>query len=300
MAGSSNAFYGHRAILARFVGLPRERPILGYLQHGWMHGWCPWHDNEPFFTSLPYAIPKLMWSELDARMIREAGGKPVRAIGSPFLYLLKMRGYSAPPGDGSLLCFPHHSSEIGGHDTDWEEFAEFTSNRADGRRVTVCLHPLDYEVTATREALRRFGFEPVTNGSREDPKFLLRFADLVESHDAVILNRLGTALAYAAAMGRRVSIGGPIPGMTVNAANRRVEHEAELMADFQRRHYPELLGEGLSAAEAEDFGWRELGASSMLPKDELADALGWRGLTRVRAQAIAKAAWLRRATLGGR
>lgn len=300
MAGSSNSFYGHRAILARYAGLRRERPILGYLQHGWHHGWCPWHEGESFYVNLPTAIPKIMWSEVDVAAVERAGGHPVWAVGAPFLYLLRMRGYGGPPGDGSLLCFPHHSSEVGRHDTKWEEYAEFISERAGGRRVTVCLHPLDFADRLVVQTLRGCGVEPVSNGDRTDPRFLYRLADLVEGHDEVTGNRLGTALAFGAAMKRRIWIGGPTPGMVVNTANRPIEREAQLMEDFQREHYPQLLGTGLAPEQAERFAWEELGAGSMLEPEELARALGWRGANRVKARTIASVAALRRWTTGGR
>jgi len=297
MAASTNSYYGFNRILAEYAGLSAPPPIFGYLQHGWHHGWPPWFDDELHFSRLPKWIPKLMWSQADVETIERAGVTNARAVGSPFLYLLRMHPPAPPPGDGSLLCFPFHASEIGAHATSWSEYAEYLRERSGGGRVTICLHYMEYAQSELRSMFEGLGFEVTTNGTLHDPAFLRRLATLIECHDAVTTNRLGTAIVYAGAVGRPIDLGGPLAGLTVDSHGRPLDTERERMEAYQRERYPELVG-GLDGPAARRLALAELGEADMLQPDRLCDALGWRGARRVAARGLAAAAAVRRRLSG--
>lgn len=296
MAASTNSYYGHNAILARYAGLKRTPPILGYLLHGW-HPWFPWEpDAEVLVKVVPGRIPILAWRKEDERRLRAAGAKTVVAIGSPFLYLLRMR--EAPASGGrSLVAFPFHTHLSASFEELWGEYAAYLRGLEGYQRITVCLHPEDYERRDVRSYFERSGLEVATNGRRDDPQFLWRFHDLVARHSEVTSNRLTTALVYGAAMGRRSFLGGPVPGITVHEAAGPMDNEGQRADRYQREHYPKLI-EGLDPAAAREFGWSQLGGDCLRAPEELRRILGWSGPRRVTGQLLGLAGEVRRRVKG--
>jgi hypothetical protein len=109
----------------------------------------------------------------------------------------------------------------------------------------------------------------------------------------VTSNRIGTAVVYGAALGRRTWVGGPTPGVPVQQTAGPIEDEAARAAEYGRANYPEFF-DGIEGTDARSLGRRLLGAESMLSPDDLRDAVGWTGARRAAARALAMAAGARR------
>jgi hypothetical protein len=292
MAASCNAYYGHNAILARYAGLARPRPMYGYLLHGW-HPWFPWMpDTKVIRDSVPPGVPVLAWSHRDRDHLEAGGVRSVRVIGAPFLYLLEMEGTPDPPRDRSLIVFPFHEVEAGGNDQSWEDYADYLEGLAYDR-VTVCVYPTDYDDHELRAVFTRRGFATVTNGTRDDPRFLYNLRAAVGSHTDVTSNRISTALVYGAAMGRRAFLGGPVPGVTVQQTAGPMVGEAGRAEEFQREHFREFV-DGVEADRARALARSLLGGDALLEPAELRNAVGWSGGRQVAARGLAVAAAARR------
>lgn len=286
MAASSNHFYGHNAVLARYVGLDHPRPILGYMLHGW-HAWFPWMpDTAVVINAVPRGFPVLAWSHRDREVLTAAGVSNVIPIGSPFLYLLRKRGLPPRPEGSSLVSFPFHSLETCSIEDTWSEYADYLLSLQGYERITVCLHEVEYDLPGVREWFEGRGIETTTNGSRWDPRYLDRFYDLVASHTAVTSNRISTAVIYGAAMGRATFLGGPVPGVVDQQEIGQLEDEGRRTEEFQRSEFPELI-EGLEPDAARELGWRQLGADCILEPRELGRTLGWFGPRRIWARTAA-------------
>lgn len=299
MAASTNSDYGHNAILARYVGLSRTPPILGYLLHGW-YPWFPWDpdaDADVLIDIVPALVPILVWKKQDERRLRAAGARRVVTIGAPFLYLLRM--CQAPPAqkERSLVAFPFHTHASASFEDAWDEYAAYLRTLEGYERITVCLHPEDYVRPDVRAYFEQGGFEVATNGRREDPTFLWRFHELVSRHCDVTSNRLTTAVLYGAAMGRRTFLGGPVPSVTVHEFVGPLQDEGERADRYQREHYPKLI-EGLDPAAAREFGWSQLGGDCLRAPEELRRILGWSGPRRVTGQLLGLAGEVRRRVKG--
>ena len=287
LVSTQNDFYGHKDVLARYTGVRGNPPILGYLQHGWKRG--------SVFVDGPVVrgVPKLVWTADNERATRALGHWPVRAVGAPFLYLMRLRDEAPAPRPGALLAFPYHTEATTRIERDDERYAAHLAGRG-ATSVTVCLHPQDLENQAIRASYENYGFATTSNGSnRVDPLFLDRVFDLIAAHERVTTNRVCTAIFYAAALGRGVSISGPVPGIERGGSGPAAS-EAGRAERFQRTTFPELV-DGVGGDAARELGKRELGAESLREPGELRRTLGWQQPRRLASRALGAATATRRA-----
>lgn len=282
-------YYGHAHILARWVGVSsdRPRPIAGILQHGWTP-WYPWLNAvDPVLTLQPSFFPRLVWSVADERMLRAAGIGRVEAIGAPFLYLQQMMPEPSPPPVNRLVVLAFHTSEQRAYDPGWEAHAEWLDGlREQFEEIEVCLHRLDYANPDARSIFERPGFRTFHNGDRDDPRFLWRLEERLRSAAAVTTPRVSTGLIYAAAIGRRVFVGGPMGRVTHTERGEEVVDDLDRVQRFQQERYPRLQ-EGIEGAAARTWGRERLGAESMQAPERLGHTLGWLGPRRAVSWALA-------------
>ena len=90
---AENRAYGHAQTLSEYAGYPRARWVPGALQHGWNP-----FDGIGIYDGTWRPLPKFVWSEENVRRGIKHGGRGYRAIGAPWLYLLRMQATSPPPG----------------------------------------------------------------------------------------------------------------------------------------------------------------------------------------------------------
>ncbi len=262
-----NGTHGHRTVLADAAGIDDPMPrFRALIQHGWAPI-SPIGNPQRLVPALTYVA----WSESDADKVRAAGARRVEAIGSPFLYLRRSRGFdegtTAPrPGDGSMLVYPAHSWEREEMSGNHEQYIAEIRERAEGP-VTVCLYWVDFLQPAIRHGYRDAGFHVVTHGVRYDPGFLWRQLDELLRHDIVASNHPSTALWYAGSLGRDIIRFGPGFSMSGEAFRRRWE-------EFQHRMWPRIDEQIVAGVAAVELAEHELGAPSMRDRDELRAILG--------------------------
>ena len=293
MASNWNHRYGHKEILRRYVGRATAPPIAGYLQHGWAD-WRPYLPRPFVGENFQGFVPKLVWAERDREMCEQNGLWPVRVVGAPFLYLLEISEEIEPPKDGTLVAFPMHAvagaAEV--RDDGWARYADNLESMSEYRRITVCLHPNDYAIDSCRQVFTERGMETACNGEIDDPAFAWRMLALLGRHAAVTSNSVGTALFYAAVLGRRTFLHGE--AMTMRLIDRGgAEIEGARFSDADRLEYPALVA-GLEGEAAREFARPHLGPERLLAPAELERVLGWRGPGRAAGGALALAASVRR------
>lgn len=276
---TSNHWYGHAHILARYCGLDDVNPptIWGVVQHGWnlMHGFGPGHEP-------PYGFPKFVWSEVNRRRGQAIGWRDYAVIGAPWNYLLTE--HDAPPPleerEGTIYYPFHtwdHAEVAGDHDRLIREIQE----TEDGP-VTVCLYWVEYDMPELRARYEDAGFRVICHGKRgtfrkgTDREFLYKqYAELIR-HRRVASNRLTTAIFYGASVGCDVAVyGDPMLYVDVREGFEHVRDGNQKVVEL----FPEMHGTTTDREHVRETVRRELGLDSMCSPEELRALFGWDELT---------------------
>jgi len=279
-----NTYFGHLHVLARYVG-EQDRPIVGYLQHGWYEVGPLREEPQLRF------VPKLLWSDRNVADARGAGVRDVVPIGAPRLYIEEGVGPDADPA--GTIAYPYHSYEFDSQshphgnigvrrDSSYasyhERYAAELAAREDGP-ITVALYWRDHEEAAARHAYESQGMRVITHGTRSERHLLDRQLAEQRRHRRVVTNRIGSALWYGALAGLEAEVYGPFAGPS--------PAEVRWFESFQRSHFPSLFARGgVTADEARDLASVELGARHKRSPEELAAIVGWRGWRRTVAPAV--------------
>ena len=262
-----NHFYGHSAALALAAGLPRPRHIPGLVQHGWTivpPSVAQAHDFPHVGVDPRWTL--YVWSHRSRGWSPDEDTRRSTALGSPFLYLereARAAGWQ-PAGTGPTLWIPFHGTRLTRVTGDHAGLAREAFER-DGPS-TVCLHVEDADDPEIVQAWAAPGHHLVTAGRRSDPDFLARILGMMGGARRVASNRLGTALIYAAALGKEVAVYGP-PLVLSGGETRAMERLRDL--------WPEFHGDTTSVDRTRPVADDELGRSALLPAAELRRALGW-------------------------
>ena len=83
------------------------------------------------------------------------------------------------------------------------------------------------------------------------------------AHRRVVSNRVGSALWYAAALGREIEVYGPV------FVAQETEDEAVAFDRDARRRWPSVYAGGVAGSEAQELGALELGAGLVMGPDRL-------------------------------
>lgn len=259
MAHPDNALYGHNRILSRYAGLGRPR-LRAHLQHGWSTS----HGFGSRFRQVSW-LPLLGWGDRTRREAGAAGLKGVTLIGAPFVYLASSvdRRRARPR---ATVVYPFHGTDrqrlTGSHRRLASEIAERESGP-----VTVCLYWADQTPDAVA-AYEAHGFTVTSHGHRADPEFLVRQLAVLDRHDRIVTNRVGSALWYGAHLGLEAEVYGPRFGLDLLAGvDCRLER-------FARSEWPDLHQGPVAGDEAVDMADAELGRAHQRAPEELADLLG--------------------------
>jgi hypothetical protein len=271
---AENRAYGHAKTLSEYAGFTSTRWVPGALQHGWNP-----FDGIGMNDGAWRPLPKFVWADDNVARGIALGGRHYRAIGAPWLYLLRMTDRAvdsttpprAQPDPGSTIAFPFHGTVhhkmVGSH-------SDYARDLADGegaRSLTVCLQWLDADDPATRRAYEDIGATVVTlgrgtSGAPGHDGFLRRQLGLIGRHDRLVSNRLATAVFYGAAAGLQVGIYGT--DMSLEGQIRYADSELP-------GRFPQLHSHTVDAAAA-DQAWRDqLGDRHVLQPSELRDLMGW-------------------------
>lgn len=105
-----------------------------------------------------------------------------------------------------LLVYPQHSIEnYHIHYNIDEIIKEINGRKSNFDNVFVCLYWKDiWDHPEYIERYQKEGFVVVTNGHRNDPKFLSRQKDLISLSDMMLTNGIGTHIGYSIALGKPV------------------------------------------------------------------------------------------------
>ncbi len=270
---AENRAYGHAQTLSEYAGFTRARWVPGALQHGWNP-----FDGIGMDDGVWRRLPKFVWSDDNVERGRELGGRGYRAIGAPWLYLLRMTGRPADarptaraPGAGSTIAFPFHATVhtrlVGSH----ADYARDLAEGENGRSLTVCLQWIDADDTATRRAYEDVGATVITlgrgtSGAPGAEHFLHRQLDVIGGHDRLVSNRLATCIFHGAAAGLEVGVYGT--DMSLEGQPRYADSELP-------ERWPQMHEHTIDVVAADETWRHQLGDEHVLEPAALRRLMGW-------------------------
>lgn len=197
----SSDYYGHAALIKHYCGLPQEYPLKAAIEHGvQLNGVVEYIWEVDRDTVLPVF---LCANPDHAAHYAQATGKTAVAIGPMVLYALggvPADPIAAPDAQGRLLVIPTHSTHHIESRYDIDAFlAHIRPYLKQFNDVSVLLYWKDV-LSGQAELYGRYGFNVVTAGHMFDPGFLLRWAQIVAEHQAVVSNCVGTHTLFTALM----------------------------------------------------------------------------------------------------
>ena len=228
--GSAN-YYGIGDIVKKYAKFPVFLPFPVAIQHGWSN-FANKHD------ACFDASENWYWSNrIEQQYQQKFAGLNTRAVGSPFLYLLKLMGYreDSKQRRGSIV-FPSHSANFVSMECDFEHYADLLDRLPDEYKpITVCVYHLDVDKGLDKPFADK-GFEIVTNGtSIYETKFLENYILNTQNKKYAFSNQMTSALLFASAMGLKSFFHGPafitkstdphLEGVDYNQYHRQWESE---------------------------------------------------------------------------
>jgi len=239
-----NQFYGHAAIIKRFLGIRPEYPLKVMLEHAPSVREYLWKVEE--HSRLPFL---LCASERYAAYFnaRNAGGKTAIPIG-PYPAYMDPPPPTSRRRERTLLLFPKHSTHHIHVTCDTAQFLkhiEDTAGRFD--RVVACLYWKDI-LLGRDEEYRRAGMELVTAGHMFDDGFLPRLMAIIDMADLVISSHPGTDVSYSVLRGKPVLVVKNRDRLEYADPVLEAEHKKSLAtANEMQRTYPLVFTEPLDA-----------------------------------------------------
>lgn len=199
-------YYGIGKSIKKYANFPSFIPLPVEIQHGWVN--VAYKHDARFDVAENW-----YWSKrIEQKYLEKFEGLNTRAVGAPFLYLLKIINYSQLPlskRKGSIV-FPSHSSALIGMECDFDEYAGMLEHLPDMYKpITVCMYHLDRDKELDKPFLKR-GFEVVNNGTNlYETKFLENYIQNAKDKKYAFSNQMTSALLFASAMGLTSFFYGP-------------------------------------------------------------------------------------------
>lgn len=294
--------YGHREVLIAYAELPTNSYLKGDLQHGWSLG----HHTRVQKTLTPFGREGFgwVWESEAAKLAVAAGCRRKIAIGSPWLYLLRMSGVSPawttqtkPRAEAHVLFVPtHHYPGIALRRVHLDSARRLLSQFA-GLRVVVLLAMSDFLQEGVRRVYQDEGFVVTCAGNTGYPyrfpvaayqdfgdrtRFLPNILELLRSTSLMVTNGMGSHVLYAGSLDvpvlvwpftledqQRLPLG---DGSVAGASEYRqiLEYERVVLR---------ICGDGFVNADLLlHEAASKLGADSLLPPEALRSALAWGSL----------------------
>ena len=266
-----NNWYGHRSILERYCNV-KNLPIFGTLQHGWFTA-----QPKTLFSNRKIKLFKYFcWNSEFKKKANSIGFKNFHSIGSPFLYLCKLKSFNYDnyknKGTGTIL-FPSKT-------TINEQRFNTDENLI---KLAIKDYPPPYSVSLfhsdTSDELvnlyNNYGFEILNFGKRTNLSFLDQFYETVIKKKFILSNEPGTAVLYGMYLGKKSHI--YLDNFKIDKLNlKNMSRTKNFLSSNKLLSDYKLILEGkLDIQEQRKIAKFELGYDNLLNQAELKKILGW-------------------------
>ncbi|WP_155891399.1 hypothetical protein [Oleidesulfovibrio alaskensis] len=250
---TANNFYGHDQVLKKYCGHAPDYQLKAVVEHGVFL-----NDPVRYIWEADRQAPLpvfLAASKAHADYVTETTDKVGIPVGPMIMYALPFVPEPQAHCAGRVLAVPVHSSHHVIANTDEEDFVRRIDSCGVPRsQVSVLLYWKDI-LLGHDSFYREKGFGVLTAGHIFSNGFLYLFAEIMQNHDLIVTNAVGTHVFYAALMQKPVWI---VPGSTVfttqgrpyciyrSPVERRVRELfgslRDALTDEQREYVNELTG----------------------------------------------------------
>lgn len=258
-----NDWYSNKKILFDYCGLKKTFPINATLQHGWF----PLYDENTikqnkYFKSTPY----LCWSKKFKSFFSRRGIN-IKSIGSPFLYLCKLKKEIPNKLYGTII-FPAHSGPEFKQFVDHEKIIKIVKENYEPP-FSVCLFYTDYKKKILK-LYEKNNFKIYCCGNRADENFLYKFYNIVLNVKICIFMELTTALLYCLYLKKECKI------YDKDTDGNSLYSHSSLMQEKTKNHclYKYLTKHKISKKKLFRIACNELGYQEMKKPEKLIEILG--------------------------
>ena len=198
----ANDFYGHAAILKKYLGIPAGYQLKAAIEHGVYlkpEGWdVDWKSHLPSLFTFS-SFRKRHLKKLTMKSLYVLG--PYIYYAKPFLTAEESQTQLRRIGK-NLLVFPAHSTHWVDVKYDIHNYCEILEKIGrDFDSVRICLYWKDV-LRGAAEIYGQHNFECVTAGHIYDPQFLPRLKSIIESATITTSNQISTVIGYSITMGK--------------------------------------------------------------------------------------------------
>lgn len=278
--GCEPTYYGASRVIADAMGVLHVDPDACF---HWTHG-C--HYNSPYFIECLARFPRLGGNYLvgtreQRGFLMDNGFENVYAVGNPIVYAPET---AVSRRLGSLLVMPPHltsHTKVAFAEADYIEYIE--SIRDQFTQVVCCVSLTCWEAGGWGKAFEKIGIPCIRGAGINDTNALYRMRSIFDGFEYMTTNSMGSHIAYASALGCKVSVAGPLMGLKrehVKDEPFYKEHphlldafSLESLADGIRKQRPEVFVEPKYARDNTEWGRGRIGWDNRLPIDSLAKLL---------------------------
>ena len=267
-----NVVYGNSAVLSHFAGVNHRR-VPGRLQHGW-----PAHASDGLYYKNDFLIT-YVWRASTEQAANQRGWGNFRAIGAPWLYLLKILesdgwDISKPNLDVNrgyvLWVYGRHSLEVS-HDASSRLIHFLKEANSNSSSMDICLlYFKDFDSLSAGDLSMFPNLEIVTLGQRSSSfvsdSHLVRLFHLLRESREIRIDHPSTLVLYALTLDVRVNW----------IRNSSWEEALGVAQKLELEDLVDLMNSSPNDSNLfKSFAFNHLGVESLKNRDELKEILGW-------------------------
>jgi hypothetical protein len=284
--------YGHREILLEYLDLDLSTQFIGNLQHGFYAIGNIDYRTPRFYMGRPtkfWAFSKDLETEA-----RKKGFKNVHAIGAPWIYMKTSKSQGSTETTSSrFLIMPSHSQvdkvDVSTKMSKMKRAARYREIIGDNFG-TVCLHPIDFLDSDTRESYMNQNFEVTCLGmSGLNPPWtfsanrvhsLYKLREIMNSHTHYLSDDLGTSFFYALDSGLKAGIFPKVLGnskiQSIYDSQFSFDSHINWSKSFLRNYFSNCYNDFGGNSDNVNMARNYLGYESKMDKYDLLDVIDYR------------------------
>jgi hypothetical protein len=259
-----NSWYSHRKVLAEYCGLS-DRNLMGSIQHGWVNNLI----FQNFLIKRKFNF--YCWNDKLSKFCINKGFGKIIPIGSPFLYLCKIKKEEIKIKGKGTIVFPSHSNLEDYQKVNHIRLIDIVENKFEGPYKVHFYYTDYYEENFTQYKKR--GWEILSSEKRSNEFFLYKLLSNLINSENVISTDISSVFFYAMYLKKKIFL---IRKDKNNEDLNMIYRDQ--MFDFTENYInsnKELFNGSLTLEKQKKIASDELGAKFVLDPSRLKKLLGF-------------------------